>query len=146
TSVTYSFDAGQLGATRTPGTLGPVFVDRADTLGKGRFDLIFSYQFAHLTDLNGTNFGKQLEFAFATNVGGANVGGAFVGSDFALNEHVFSFNGTYGLTSHWDLNLLVPVLYTTLDLDGVSGAFLDEVVQTAPVSFHDDAFGIGDIL
>ena len=149
TSVTFSFDPEHpelLGAKRTPGSLGPVFVDRADTLGQGRFDLLFSYQFAHLTDLDGASFGRQLEFAFGARVGSATLGGVFLGKDLALNESVFSFNGTYGVTPRWDVNLLVPLLYTTLDLDGVSGGFVDNFQQIQPAAFHDEAFGIGDIL
>ena len=148
-SVTYSFDPEHpelLGATRIPGSLGPVFVDRADTIGQGRFDILFSYEFAHLTDLDGASFGRQLQFAFGATVQGATLGGAFLGRNLALNENVFTFSGTYGVTQRWDVNLLVPILYTTLDLDGVSGGFVDNVQETRSVAFHDDAFGIGDIL
>lgn len=140
----------QLGVfERTTGSLGPVFVDRAETVGEGRFDLIFGYQFANLTDLDGTNFGELLELGFlgAPTQEGAQVAGAFVGKDFSLKENVFSFNFTYGITDRWDVNLLVPMLYTTIDLSGNSANLVNGVPSRIfASSFHDKAFGIGDIL
>jgi len=146
TSFTYSYNPELATFERRPGSLGPVFVDRSDTVGEGHLDLIVSYQFANLTDLNGENFGQQLEFAFMSHAGGVAVGGAFLGEDFSLKENVFSLNATYGITPRWDVNLLVPTLYTTLDLAGVAGGFVGSGAEVRQVRFHDDAFGIGDIL
>lgn len=147
TSFTYSYNPSLGVFERSSGSLGPVFVDRGETVGEGRFDLIFSYQFANLTDLDGESFGRQLQFGFqGVTADGVNVAGAFVGNDFSLKENVFSFNFTYGITDKWDVNLLVPMLYTTLDLDGQAGGVVEGVPDIGPVSFHDSAFGIGDIL
>src|SRR4029450_6625623 len=110
TSFTFSYNPALGVFERSSGSLGPVFVDRAETVGEGRFDLIFSYQFANLKNLDNESFGRPLEFASQTQVQGANVVGAFVGDDFNLKENVFSFNGTYGITDHWDVNLLVPIV------------------------------------
>jgi hypothetical protein len=151
TSFTFSYNP-QLGVfERSSGSLGPVFLDRGETIGQGRFDLTFSYQFANLTDLNGDSFGKQLQFSFTHLLpDGTAVGGKFVGNDFSLKENVFSWNGTYGITDRWDVNLLVPMVYTSLDLNGAArGAAVQggaqAVINQFP-SFHDTAFGIGDIL
>src|SRR5262245_37437940 len=108
TSFTFSYNPALGVFERSSGSLGPVFVDRAETVGEGRFDLIFSYQFANLKDLDGDRFGPQLEFAFQSQVQGSQVFGAFVGDDFNLKQNVFAFNATYGITDHWDVNLLVP--------------------------------------
>jgi len=148
TSFTFSYNPALGVFERSSGSLGPVFVDRAETIGEGRFDLIFSYQFANLKNLDNERFGRQLEFAFGAPVDGGVLFGAFVGQDFNLKENVFSFNGTYGITDHWDVNLLVPIVYTTLDLTGQAGAAAEGNPKFAlrSVSFHDSAFGIGDIL
>lgn len=147
-SLTYTYNPSIGAFERSSGSLGPVFVDRGETIGKGRFDLVFSYQFANLTDLDGENFGEQLEFGFqAQTAEGAQVAGAFVGQDFSLKENVFSFNLTYGISDRWDVNLLVPLVYTTLNVDGLAAGSVDGV--SSPVSsqsFQDAAFGIGDIL
>jgi hypothetical protein len=147
TSFTFTYNPALGVFERSSGSLGPVFVDRGETVGEGRFDLIFSYQFANLTDLDNESFGEQLEFAFGTVVDGVAAAGAFLGRDFSLKQNVFSFNATYGITDNWDVNLLVPMVYTTLDLDGIAGGAVgDSAIVTRPVSFHDSAFGIGDIL
>src|SRR5262245_55135249 len=97
-SFTYSFN-NELGVfERSSGSLGPVFLDRAETLGEGRFDLTFSYQFANLTNLNGDSFGQQLQFGFVHQFpDGTAAGGTFKGKEFSLKENVFSFDGTYGI-------------------------------------------------
>jgi len=152
TSFTYSFNPELGSFERSSGSLGPVFLDRAETLGEGRFDLTFSYQFANLTDLNGDSFGQQLQFGFVHQFpDGTAAGGTFKGKEFSLKENVFSFNGTYGITNRWDVNLLVPMLYTSLDLNGVAvGAAVGESggapTPQQSVSFHNKGFGIGDIL
>src|SRR5262249_56247733 len=68
------------------------------------------------------------------------------GNDFSLKENVFTFNFTYGLTDLWDVNLLVPTLYTTLDLAGIAGSFASLVATVGQARFRDDTFGIGHIL
>jgi hypothetical protein len=151
TSFTYSWNP-ELGAfERAAGSLGPVFVDRAQTIGEGKFDMSFSYQFANLTDFNGTNFGQQLQFGTAQKFGRGFINAAFVGNDFSLEENVFTFNFTYGLTNRWDANLLVPMLATSLDLDAnLFASFrapdLPSGTATGQGRFHDNAFGIGDLL
>src|SRR5262245_12626904 len=151
TSFTYAWNP-ELGVfERSAGSLGPVFVDRAQTIGEGKFDLSFSYQFANLTDFNGTNFGQQLQVGTAKKFGSeAFFNAAFVGEDFSLEENVFTFNFTYGVTDRWDANLLVPMLGTSLDLAGnVLASFQTPDLSgkaLRPSQFHDTAFGIGDIL
>src|SRR5262245_49390279 len=143
TSFTYSYNPALGVFERSSGSLGPVFVDRAETVGEGHFDLIFSYQFANLKNLDNESFGRQLEFAFQTQVQGANVVGAFVGDDFNLKENVFAFNGTYGITDHWDVNLLIPLVYTTLDLNAQAGCELEAVPAFRSCSFHVAVLGTG---
>jgi hypothetical protein len=79
------------------------------------------------------------------------VAGVFLGTDFSLRHHVFSFAGTYGITNHWDVNLVLPLMYTILDLRGDAGVAIGPgTIATGPVSFNDffsnDAFGVGDML
>jgi hypothetical protein len=148
TSFTFTYNPSLGVFERSSGSLGPVFVDRAETVGEGRFDLIFSYQFANLKNFDGNNFGPQLLFGFqAQTREGATAAGAFHGTDFSLKENVFAFNGTYGITDRWDVNLLMPMLYTTLDLGAKTVNSVDgSRTPIASSSFHDKAFGIGDIL
>ena len=79
------------------------------------------------------------------------VAGVFLENDFSLWHHVFSFAGTYGITNRWDVNLMLPLMYTILDLRGDAGVAIGpDIIATGPVSFDDffsnDAFGVGDML
>jgi hypothetical protein len=77
--------------------------------------------------------------------------------EFTLKSHVASFFATYGITDRWDVNLLLPVIFTSLDLrvrariNDVSGTainFFDRVTGTTEQvrSTSDDKIGIGDLL
>ena len=151
-AFTYRFNL-ELGVPeRSSESLGPVFVERADTVGERRIDVGFSYLYADLTRFDGHDFGRQILTAGVRTDPrtGAQVGGAFLGDDFSLASHVLSLSGTYGLTDRWDVNALVPVVSTTLRLGGTAGAVL--VVGTHDFSalehvrFDESAVGIGDVL
>jgi len=151
---------------RSSGSLGPEFAERAQTAGVGRFTLGFSYLFADLRDVDGRNFGKRIGSAYVcgsptctvVNPGtGTEVNsiGKFLGRHFSLMTHVFSFSGTYGITDRWDVNLLVPLLYSELHLDGrgssalidpASGGIIAGSAVSTAARFNDNAFGVGDIL
>jgi hypothetical protein len=81
---------------------------------------------------------------------GIQAGGAFRGTHFSLMSHVMSLSATYGVTDRWDVNVLVPLVWTDLRLDGVSAAQIvaggTEAHLVAPAHFRGDAFGIGDVV
>ena len=58
---------------------------------------------------------------------------------FDLTSHVFTFSGSYGLTDHLDVNLLVPLFFTTLDLRAIN------TESGATGATESSAFGVGDI-
>jgi hypothetical protein len=149
---TYSYNPSLGLFERSSGSLGPAFGERAETLGSGRFDLGFSYLYADLADEGGENFARRLLMGSQVNIGGQPIAGAFQGLDFSLVSHVFSFSATYGLTDRWDVNLVVPVVYTALKLQVRAAAAIG--AEGSPglgiFSFSDffgnDAVGVGDIL
>ncbi|MGH7963456.1 MAG: transporter, partial [Candidatus Binatia bacterium] len=76
---------------------------------------------------------------------------------FTLRSHVLSFHATYGITDRWDVNFLLPVVFTELELrarallnneSGTGTHFFDlPAGRTAEVrSVDDDKVGIGDLL
>ncbi len=158
----YRYDP-EVGMFERSDSLGPVFLERSDTIGKGRVDLGFSYLYTDLTEFDGEDFADDMLLAsqvnnVSTTSGPVNVAGAFQGTDFSLRYHSFTFSGTYGVTDRWDVNVIVPLLYTILDLEGdavAAAQFLDTggiIGNTEParVSFSDfvdsnDAFGVGDV-
>ena len=149
-SYRFNFDLGV--PERTPESLGPAFAERANTVGRHRFDLGVSYLYANLTRFDGADFGKQILTAGVRTdpATGLQAGGAFRGTRFSLMSHVMSFSATYGVTDRWDVNLLVPLVWTALRLDGVAAAQIiaggSEAHLVAPAHFSGDAFGFGDVM
>ena len=52
-SVTFVYNRELDTVERRPGPLGPILGERAETIGKGRFDLALTYSFVDLTTING---------------------------------------------------------------------------------------------
>jgi hypothetical protein len=152
---------------RQPGPLGPVFVERPGTLGKGKLDVGISYLFVDFDDLNGEDI-DGLEFGELGHndccaappspgvPGFENDTATLVFDEFQLQSHVMSVFATYGVTDRWDVNVLVPVIQTSLDIRATatvgnqSGApvhFFDNDTQrtTETRSTDEDKFGIGDV-
>jgi hypothetical protein len=147
---TYHYDPSLGMFARSSKSLGPEFLERAETIGRGRFDVGMSYLYADLTDFDGENFANDIFFGTQSSRGGVDVAGVFSGTDFSLQSHVFSFFGTYGITDRWDVNLILPLVYTKLELEGVAGFAVGTgapVVGAVRFSdfFEDDAFGPGDL-
>jgi hypothetical protein len=137
----------------------PPFVDEPRTQGAGRFEVGMSYLFLDFDSLNGRDL-DHLQFLGLKH--NHCCGGAAFENDtadvfyekFTLQSHVFAFAGTYGITEDWDVNLLLPVIYTQVDL--VARAELhnttslkhefDPTGSTKKVSFvKGDHVGVGDM-
>lgn len=148
---TYSYNP-QLGMfERTPQSLGPQFLERAATVGRGHFDVGLSYLYANLIDEDGRDFADRIFMGSQVNVQGQDVAGAFRGTHFSLINHVLSPFLTYGITDRWDVNVVVPLVYTKLELEGIAAAAVGTLVSPpTPVKLSDfqddDAFGVGDVL
>ncbi len=159
---------------RSPGSLGPVFAERAETVGKGAFDVGMSYLYVDYSTLNGDSLDS---LTFRTKHTPIQGNPAFTDdtidlsfTQFDLVSQVFSFYGTYGVTDRWDVNVLVPVVYTTLSLRGqgtinragpgsfFAGTAIHQFPSTGKcasvnadnsvcdASDRGDHFGVGDIL
>src|SRR5262245_62833731 len=51
---TYRYDPSLEAFVRTSDTLGPLFLERPDTLGRGKINVNVSYQYVELNEVNGT--------------------------------------------------------------------------------------------
>jgi hypothetical protein len=146
---TYRYNPDLSMFERSSKSLGPEFLERAETLGRGRLDLGMSYLYADLTDVDGHNFAKEIFFGTQSRVDGTDVAGAFRGTDFSLESHVFSFFATYGITDRWDVNAVMPLVYTKLELEGRAGFAVGGGFAVGDVKLSDfydnDAFGQGDL-
>ena len=149
-AFTYEFDFETGVPVRTSQSLGPTFVERADTVGRHRFSIGVSHLYADLDKFDGHDFADDIVTAGIRPVGNIQLGGSFVAQDFSLESHITSVSATFGLTDAWDVNVLVPIVQTSLQLDGTSAAIAQvgtvrsQVTQF--VSLEDSALGLGDVL
>ena len=139
----YRYDPESGTYTRVTGTLGPAFLERAETVGAGRFDLAFSYLYARFTRTDDETLSESLSSKFLSKAGSLIVPQQIDTRDFSLTSHVLYFSATYGIDDETDVNLLLPLYYTVMDgkrrfsVLGQFGEF---------ESLHNTAFGPGDLL
>src|SRR5262249_36762988 len=102
----------QLGMFERSPSLGPVFVERAGTLGANHFSVGLSYLYANLDQIDGGGFGTYgLNRTF---VPGFATVSAFEMQKFNLKYSIWNLSGTYGITDRWDLNVFLPLIDTRL--------------------------------
>ena len=138
TTYTYNPD---LGVYERSTLLGPVYLERAETVGEGKFDLAASYLRGNMQDLNGNPLTTTQRFAYYDKMHVSFQAGHENFSRFSLVANVWAASLTYGITPDWDVNVLVPVVWTSL---GVSA----QATGLLPVSVtdEDNKVGVGDIL
>jgi hypothetical protein len=113
---TYTFDAATGTFVRSTRSFGPIFADRAETIGKGRLSFGYNYQYFSFDSLEGIDLsGVPAVFThddFLLGGGRADV----VTTINAVEASVGQWTGsiTYGLTERVDVSLAVPVIRTRL--------------------------------
>lgn len=146
------------------GSAGPIYGERAQTLGQGRFVLGAAATVLSFDQIRGVNL-SDVELNFVhQNVGAAEFGDPVfeqdvieVSTDLTLDVRAISVGATYGLTSRIDLGVVVP--FVMADLTGSSQARIisnltntphsfgtqDNPTQTASAAADGSASGVGDI-
>jgi hypothetical protein len=171
-SVVYRYNPALDTLERQVGVAGPLIGERAETIGKGEFNVALSYSWVHPTTINGDDLDDLVN---RTRVGGRTIvfpvpdgiilaDGRFtnflpvrVGLDLDVQAHIVAPSLTYGLTPDLDVNVTLPVLRTSLDVtartqvpDPRFPEFAlpagDPNQQTATLFGSDDSVGIGDLL
>ena len=164
---TYTFDPGLGTYSRSSSTFGPSFLERALTIGKGRFNFGANYQHASFSSFEGKDLeGGNIKF-YLTHQSTAIPAPFFEGDlietalDLKLKTDTFAFLANYGLTDRLDIGLAVPILHVsmdarinatvlrlaTLDTGATSGIHtFPGGGSSAPFSDSGSATGIGDIL
>ena len=129
-SVTgFTFDLERGVPIRTAESLGPLLTERAPTLGARRLHLAFTYTRIDFTKFQGLDlWNVQLAFlAEDINQNGAiETKGPFkaesdqvrVRLNLDISEDVFAIIATYGLTSSWDIGMVMPVVHLRFRADG----------------------------
>jgi hypothetical protein len=118
---------------RSAKTFGPLFTERAVTLGRNKFNISASYTYIKFDQFNGKNLDKltnHIEKAYVPETGTTEYFGLFRGFqdvndpnvtrlagdqvrlNLDLQAQIFDFSFTYGVLDNLDVNIDLPVLYT----------------------------------
>jgi hypothetical protein len=157
---TYRYDPEAEVFVRTSDTLGPIFLERPDTLGRNKFNVNVSYQYVELNEFDGTGT-NHLQANDPLVARTVDASGALIGFtanelrySFKLINNVTAFSFTYGVLDNLDVNLLVPLLSTDFDVTatrtvvataGPDRIFSPTLPRTTVGRLHGNHFGIGDI-
>ncbi len=111
------------------GTLGPIFTQRAETIGKGKFYLGVTHQNFHFTSLNGQSLngltvlysgGDQSQLL---NANGTHITTSPATVNFGLDVRIsqdIAF-ATYGVTNRFDVSLGVPLVHAAVASTAYNG-------------------------
>jgi outer membrane putative beta-barrel porin/alpha-amylase len=161
TGFTYRYNPQLEVFERTSDTLGPLFLERPDTLGQGKFNVNVSYQYVSLNEIDdrGTDSLNNPDpiVIRVTDVNGVLQG--FTANSlkykFNLVNNIAAINLTYGVLDNLDVNLLLPIIHTKFDVTaqtqqlqiaGPDGAFSPSPGPLLTGRSNGDHTGVGDLL
>jgi hypothetical protein len=129
---TYSFDSSLGVFTRTTQSFGPILTERAETIGKKKFTVGFSFQRFGFDSIEGIPMNNVP--AVFTHDDAALLGGRqdviSTSTRIEANVDQFTFFSTVGLTDRLDLSIAVPVINTELNIS--SHAILQRIGTADP--------------
>jgi hypothetical protein len=110
------------------GTLGPIFTQRAETVGKGNIYIGFTHQSYHFTSLNGVNlngmsvgYGGGDRSGITVNSAGVTTAPATInlGLDVRLSQDLAFL--TFGLTNRMDVSVGLPFVHAAVASTAYNG-------------------------
>jgi len=126
--VTFDFSSGKL--VNISESLGPIFAETAQTLGKSRFNFGVNYTYLSLNKLRGLAT-RDIRFTFIhQDVGVVGLGDSENESDIVdlflnldVNANIFAAFGTYGVTNNLDIGVAIP--FVNLSISGEAFAMVN---------------------
>ena len=122
---TYTYDPKLGTFTRGSDSFGPLFAERADTVGKGRFNVGVNYSrftFDRINDIDLGNDSLKLAFQHQdTDASGNNTHFFFEGDviqaqlRLKITSDVTALVATYGVTNRFDLGFALPFAHVSLE-------------------------------
>jgi hypothetical protein len=152
---TYEYNPDLEVYERSTKTFGPLFSERAVTLGRGKFNINTSYTYLDFAKFNGKDIGNLKNRVAIANVDGQRTFAGLirpdlvdqfpglsdnqifseVTADLRLEAQIVDFSVTYGLLDNLDVNVDIPVIRTYAHLS-VSQEILDpRFVAELPADF-----------
>jgi hypothetical protein len=141
--LTFTFDPETHTFERATDVLGQVLLERARPLGRGKWNLSLAYQWVRIDTLDGRDLDSLADHG--PPIVDPDTGALFTLPRFALGleTHQVTASVTYGVTDDLDLNLTVPVIYSTFDVHARLRVVGSGQIQQDRA--HETAFGAGDI-
>ena len=131
-SVTYVYNPTLDVLERRTGVGGPIIGERAETIGRGVLDVSLSYSHVSLTTINGQDLDHLVNrpvvdgrvISFPVPAGTMLKDGRFtnflpvrVTADLGIAANIVTPLLTYGVTRDLDVNVTLPILQTSFDVD-----------------------------
>lgn len=121
---TYAFDASQGTFVRTTQTLGPLFAEKASTLGRGKLSFNAAYTFYTFNRFQGENLDNLRVTAEHQDdaIGDPNVREGFekdsilIALDLSIRVSLVSLAATYGVTDRFDIGVLLPIVKVNMNV------------------------------
>jgi hypothetical protein len=158
---TYRYDPTLEVFERTSDTLGPIFLERPDTLGRFKLNVNVSYQYVQLDHFDGVST-SDLRSPDPIVVRVVDAAGNLVGFtanrlrySLRLINNVVGLSGTFGILDNLDVNLFVPIITTSFATTAynqqvaVAGPDQNFAPSTGPLlrgPLDDTKASVGDIL
>jgi hypothetical protein len=149
----YAFDPRTNVFERLPGISGQVYLESAETLERGRFNLSTSYEYVSFAEVDGADLDDLVSTETLSIVPGLDLR-LIQDLHLTLNVHQVAIALTYGLTDAAEVNLTVPLLYSRFAVSGEvtgqlvarpAGNVISERTTRAPGSSM-SAAGVGDLV
>ncbi len=133
-SFTFTFNRELDVWERERGTSGPILLERAETLGTGKFDINVNYGYLKFKELNGRSLDSGLSKIDENGV-------KFTYDVSRAEAQIIGFTFIYGVAENADVSLVIP-----LERLAFAGRFvLDPPVLPASATASEEHFGVGDI-
>jgi hypothetical protein len=161
-SSTFTFDRDLGAYVNTSETLGPLFAERAATVGRGKFTVSFSGTFFNYDTFNGQNLSDIHVFADHGPVTPASLetnawfnDKLDIKVDTKASVNIFSPSVTYGVTDKLDVSALLPIVDIDMHVHSSNHLIVapgqDPITDPHPSSGTNDsrsgsAWGIGDFV
>ena len=121
-AFTYRYNPTLRVFERSTGVPGPLFSERALTLGEGQLNFSVGYSFIHFSELNGTSLDEVRSPALLfetfrdpvvtpSGLAGFRLSAVRIHTQLDLQAQVIAPSLRYGITENWDIGLTIPIVH-----------------------------------